>query len=357
LEENAESIPQLREKVENAATLNPNLRSALPVIEFLNARFALPELPSSVTLLAADGSQINPDRHASVDYCLVNIGAIQLIHGSSEAPKKFIKTRLLYDEQMYTENGRITERLVALMRDLDERRFLADLSENLPKPVITLADGPLELWIGRESDLEAKEFERRFREYLDALEALRKLDATTAGYIDKPRSDLIIQLLEIADLSDSDLDQAGRQHRPFRRITDTDLLQDILGPNERSAIFKIRSRDSGKYKDELALHFFYINVGKTSEGLPYLARVEIPGWVASSNEMVDNLHAVLVHQCGILGSRPYPYLLHRSHEIAVVSLDERKQLENMIALELRKRGLAPEGGSFKSAHKEAWVRR
>lgn len=357
LEEYADSISKLREKVENAAALNLNLRTALPVGETLNARFSNPEFPASATLLAADGSQINPDRHASVDYCLVNVGAIQLVHGSTEAPKKFIRSRLLYDEQMYTENGRITERLVALLRDLDERRFLADLAEFLPKPVITLADGPLELWIGRESDLEAKEFERSFREYLDTLDVLRKLEATTAGYIDKPRSDLFIRLLEIADLSESDLDQAGRQHRPFRGLTDVDLFNDILGPNQRSAVFKIRSRNSGKYTDELALHFFYINVGKTSEGQPYLARVEIPNWVATSTEMLDNLHAVLIHQCRILGSRPYPYLLHRSHEVAVVSQDERKQLENMIALELRRRGISPEGKSFKISHKEAWIRR
>jgi hypothetical protein len=40
-----------------------------------------------------------------------------------------------------------------------------------------------------------------------------------------------------------------------------------------------------------------------------------------------------------MGARPYPYLLHRSHEAAVVSLEEKEQVTEMISLELRKRGL------------------
>jgi hypothetical protein len=39
----------------------------------------------------------------------------------------------------------------------------------------------------------------------------------------------------------------------------------------------------------------------------------------------------------MMGSRPYPYLLHRAHETAVVTLDDREQVTQMIALELRRR--------------------
>jgi hypothetical protein len=85
------------------------------------------------------------------------------------------------------------------------------------------------------------------------------------------------------------------------------------------------------------LHFFYLNVGRDEH--PYLVRVEIPIWVARDRQMLDNLHAVLVQQCRILGSRPYPYLLHRAHEAAVVTLEEKDQVTQMIALELRRRGV------------------
>jgi hypothetical protein len=58
----------LREKVQAALAFNPHLRCALPGDEPLDAAFPLPPLPQDATVLAADGSQINPDRHASVDY-------------------------------------------------------------------------------------------------------------------------------------------------------------------------------------------------------------------------------------------------------------------------------------------------
>lgn len=351
LEAYADNLEPLRQRVDDAVAKNPNLRCALPVTEHLNARFPVPPHPTTMTILAADGSQINPDRHASVDYCLVNVGAIQMQTGSSAAPALTVRSHLLYDDEMYTENGRITERLVALMRDLSERQLLAELAQELPLPVITLTDGPLELWQGQENAPEAKEFEKRFQEYLAALGALKTLGASTAGYIDKPGSDLLVRLLEIANLPLTQLDQAGRQ-RDFRGITDVDLLQNILGPQERSAVFGIQSRSVKKYADDLALHFFYLNVGNTTEGKPYLARVEIPAWVADSPQMLNDLHATLIHQCQVLGSRPYPYLLHRSHEVALVSMDEKQQVENMIAIELRRHGVAVGQDSNKQYSKD-----
>jgi len=295
----------------------------------------LPPLPDDITILAADGSQINPDRHASVDYFLVNVGAIQMKLGSLAAPVTTVRSRLYYDDQMYTETGLVTERLVALRRDLRERQILAELAEGQPLPVITLTDGPLELWVGRENEPEGKEYEKHFKEYLSALRQLHQLGVSTAGYIDRPRGDLLIRLLEIAKLSVDEIDQAGRVH-PLRGLSDAELFKGILSPGQRSAIFGIQSRNAGKYTAELALHFFYLNVGRDADH-PYPVRVEIPAWVAENAQMLDDLHAVLVQQCQILGNRTYPYLLHRSHEVAVVTQDEKRQLENMIALEIQNR--------------------
>ncbi|HBY08263.1 MAG TPA: hypothetical protein DEH22_10920, partial [Chloroflexi bacterium] len=125
LADNADKNQYLREKVEAARSFNANLRCALPGAEPLNGNFGLPPYPEVITLLAADGSQINPDRHASVDYCLVNVGAIQMQSGSPAVPLTTVRSRLYYDDQMYTETGRVTERLVALRRDLRERQLLA----------------------------------------------------------------------------------------------------------------------------------------------------------------------------------------------------------------------------------------
>ena len=335
LADNADKNQYLREKVEAARSFNANLRCALPGAEPLNGNFGLPPYPEVITLLAADGSQINPDRHASVDYCLVNVGAIQMQSGSPAVPLTTVRSRLYYDDQMYTEAGRVTERLVALRRDLSERQLLAELAQGQPLPIITLTDGPLELWVGRENEPEGKEYEKHFQEYLAALRQLHAMGASAAGYIDRPRSDLLVRLLEIASLTSSELDNAGRVH-PLRGISDAELFKEILAPGERSALFGIQSRTTGKYTADLALNFFYLNVGRDGKH-PNLVRVEVPAWVAENAQMLNDLHAVLVQQCQILGNRTYPYLLHRSHEVAVVTYDEKSQLENMIALEIQKR--------------------
>jgi len=353
MNEHADQLGLLQDKVRAALSFNHNLRCALPKNERLNHHAPLPPLPESITLIAADGSQINPDRHAFVDYCLVNVGAIQMVLGKNDPPSTSIRSQLLYDDQMYTEAGRMTEPLVALRRDLYERTLLADLAQDAAAPVLTLTDGPLELWVGQESGQNAAVYDRTFKQYLEALDKLYASGATTAGYIDRPRGDLLVRLLEIALLPLDQLEHAGHQsHRRFLGITDSDLFRDMLETGERSAIFGIQNRNADKYAHHLALNFFYLNVGTGPGGKAYPVRVEIPAWVVAQPGAIAQIQAVLVQQCRILGTRTYPYLLHRSHEIAVVTLDEKKQLERMIALELAQRGFPPGETSQKQAAKD-----
>jgi len=84
-----------------------------------------------------------------------------------------------------------------------------------------------------------------------------------------------------------------------------------------------------------------------------LARVEIPAWVAQDPSMVNALHAILVQQCQIVPTRRYPYLLTRADETAVVSRDEKEQVDNMIAREMHKRGLETSEKSQKQQSKES----
>ena len=181
------------------------------------------------------------------------------------------------------------------------------------------------------------------------LHKLRDIHATTAGYVDKPGADLVVRLLEVAKAGNGDLAEVRKYH-PFKGVTDIELYRDLLPPGERSAIFGIQSRSSKPYQGQLGLHFFYLNVGRDEH--PYLARVEIPAWVVDDSAMVDNLHAVLVSQCRMIGARAYPYLLHRAHETALVSLDDKEQVTQMIVNELRKRGLEVPGYSAKQYNKD-----
>lgn len=339
----------LRAKVQEIVRKHdPSLRCALPAVggEPLNGHFPHPQLPPSATLLAADGSQINYDRHAEVEYSLVNVGAIQMRLGASTPPQTVIETRLYYDEQLYHQ----TEASLALSRDLEERSILARLASQLEPPVITFTDGPVELWGVRDaSPDETTSFQESIALYLQALNRLAELEAITAGYVDKPAANLAVRLLEAARAAPEDLANI-RRYQPLRGVTDKVLFRDLLAPGERSAVFALQSQSAKSYPGPLALHFFYLNVGRL--GRPWLARVEIPAWVAAKRQALDTLHAVLIDQCRIMGTRPYPYLLHRAHETAVVSLEERDQVTQMISMELRQRGVSIEGASHKQFAKD-----
>jgi hypothetical protein len=161
----------------------------------------------------------------------------------------------------------------------------------------------------------------------------------TAGYVDKPAADLVIRLLEITSMPD-DLLKHLRDSHPLRGVSDRWLYGEtdnpLLPPGHRSAVFGLQSGSDKKYTGVLSLHFFYLNVG--SAGHPWPVRVEIPRWVVDDPDKLNLLHAVLVEQCGMMGAKPYPYLLHRAHETAVVKHEEKAQIEQMLRMELTRHG-------------------
>ncbi len=349
LEQHAAELPALRERVDRALSANSNLRCAVPLDERLDAAFPAPEFTPPCVLLAADGSQINPSRHERVEFGVINLGAIRLCPGQAEIPRETVESDLLVYDALHTSRGPVTEEIMALRRDLRERQMLLRLTENEAPPVITLTDGPLELF--REpSDNDQAEFRRAFEDYRLVLRELAARGVSTAGYVDKPRSDLLVRLLELTLLPDELLAEAGRGQRPLEGISDALLLQHYLRPGERSALFAIQSPSAQKFDGELRLHFFYMNAGR--EGHPSLARVELPEWVASDRAALGRLHAVLLRQCRQMGTRPYPYALHRAHEIAVVRLDERAKVEDMIVAELTRLGIAVGDKSNKQVAKD-----
>ena len=352
LADNAAQLEVLRAKVDSGKAADPNLRCALPLNEPLDSHYLTPASVTDATLIAADGSQIIPDRHAAVLYSLVNIGAIVYKTSSNLAPEVFTFVDLKYGEELYTETGSIiTEDLVALGRDLAERKKLLELASGYPTPVITLTDGPVELW-GTEGS--SQEDYRRNREvHLSILSQLQLNNVITAGYIDKPAADLVIRLLEISQIPDGEMKNIRRKHS-LQGVNDRWLFGDeknpLLKKGERSAIFIIQSSSRNHYKGDLEIRFFYLNVG--SDRHPWIVRVEIPTWVANDKEKVNLLHASLLEQCEIMGAKPYPYVLHRSHEIAVVKQEEKQQIEQMLVQELRNQNEEADEGSYKQSAKD-----
>ncbi len=351
LESYAQDLEPLRHKAERTARQHdPSLRCALPVEGPLDGQFSILALPEKATLLAADGSQIIPDRHAEVEFGLINVGAIQMIYGAPQAPSTHVFSRLFYGDDLYNHTGALSEATIALRRDLGERKLLAELAAQADPPVITFTDGLLEIYGPRDLDSEeASEFQKSLSEYLEVLASMQELGVTTAGYVDKPGTALVVRLLEVALTPEIELADIKRLH-PLRGVFDIDLYKDLLEVGARSPVFAVQSPSAKVYTGDLALHFFYINVGR--EGHPWLARVEIPAWVARNTDMLNNLHPILVHQCRVVGTRPYPYLLHRAHETAIVTLQEKEQVTQMITMELRRHGVNLLGLSQKQGLKD-----
>lgn len=343
----ADKAAELRSKVDHARQADPSLRCAFPLDGRLDASHPAPVFKKPVTLLAADGSQITPDRHATVLYSLVNVGALVMELGSGKAPEVFTDSSLLYVDELYTETGMLTEEAIEMRRDIAERRKLLELAGQVKGPCVALTDGPVELW-GAKNGGEG-DYQRNLEIHKSVLSQLQAKDVTVAGYVDKPGADLVVRLLEIATLTDEQMKDIRKQH-PLRGVSDRWLYSGILKAGYRSSVFGLQSSSRAHYTDDLTLHFFYLNVG--DEKHPSLVRVELPKWVVDDREKLDLLHAILLQQCRIMGAKPYPYILHRAHEIAVVKFDEKRQVEAMLELELRRAGGEVEEASAKQSAKD-----
>jgi NurA domain len=330
LEQYANELDLLRSKVNEAKIIDSNIRCAVPVNAPLNSHDA-PDSATvmDVTIVAADGSQIFPDRHNQVQYFVINVGAIAMRTGSGKTPEIFTDTQLYFLDEF--DDTYFSESQIALQRDVAERKKLLEISENFSGTIVALTEGQLELWGATDSD-NRKEFEKSLQDYLDVLKELELRGIITSGYVDKPGANWIVRLLEIATLSKDELNNLKKYH-PLLGVTDRWLFSQILPPQERSAVFALQSKSAETYTGSLALHFFYLNVGEEHE--PTIVRVDVPFWVATDNHILDLLQNILIDQSRILGRKPFPYSLHRAHEIAVVSHQEKYQIDQMLVAEIR----------------------
>jgi hypothetical protein len=333
LAEHTAEIELIKEKINKLSLEQRNqLRCAVPRDEPLTTHNPIPSLSDLGTIIAADGSQIFPDHHVEIFYGLINVGAIIIHPLSNESPTTLIQSQLIYDNRL--EN--LSNNILALYRDIAERQILVKVAKSQLPPVITFTDGPMELWISRESSNEEKSiYQKAVSEYQESLHQLNDMQIITSGYVDKPGANLVVRMLEITLADKNQLLDLSR-YQPFKGVLDTDLFGSLLASGERSAIFSIQSASTVFYQGNLSLNFFYVNVSDNNQ--PWLARIEVPAWVAKEKVSIDRLHLALINQCRLMSDKPYPYLLHRAHETAVVTQPEREQLNQMILIEMRKQG-------------------
>lgn len=341
---------------------------AMPT-EPLDTHHDLPAMPASFTVIATDGSQIEPDRHSPASFYLINVGGAILTYGpEAKAQLKSIPSLYYRDEDMVIRYG--GEEYPVQGNRLDNLRTIAEIAQattlaaqagkdNNGIPVVVLQDNTLILWVLEES-AEKPLQEYFLHRYLAHLEALRSLGVPVAGYLSRPNSRDIVALLRLALCPQGtenfsaltsalpNCDACRARHRQIQQqppcdalsqVLDRHLFQSVSGrppllaPGQRSALFRSSSRVLKKYGPH-KVYFFYLNTGWE------LARIEVPEWVAASQEMISLVHAVAYQQAQ--NGRGYPTALARAHEQAVITTQERELVEGMVANALLRQGLAIE---------------
>lgn len=309
--------------------------AAIPIDEPLDAHHPAPEMPEQFTVIGADGSAIPPDRHSAAMYYLVNTASLTYRHGSGQQPVAFSEPELGFKtEDIYEGRFLVEGNLLDVRRDTAELARLARAAEAEPRdtqaPIVALTDGTLLLWVLEQSPEEQRR--AKIKAYVQHLTRLRNACAAAGGFISRPRYSDVLRLVALAQLGEKATRQAMEDNR-FLGLADRGLF-DFLAPGQRSACFVSPSLVN-KHYGEHQIGFFYVNVG--DEQQTEIARVETPEWVWRSPERLERLHGAVIAQCRLV--TPYPYVLARAHELAVITTDERRQLESFVQAALLRHGI------------------
>jgi hypothetical protein len=342
---------ELNRKIEKARDIDEWRRGAKPLGDRLDERHCVTHEVAEAVLIATDGSQIFPDRHAITTYYLVNTGTIILRKGSGLAPSTDSAPEIFFsDEDVYDDDGQvISNEEVSLLRGRREIEALARLAEqervalggDLSVPIVALVDGPLLPWL-RPDPQRSDKINEEIDFVVKQLERLRKVQAIPVGYVDRPGSAFVLRILELIGMPIENITRESLREGRFRGLTDRVLFAD-LAPNERTGLFQPYSNANDRYAgrsggDHVA--FAYLNVAHPSRGeTSAVARVEVPGWVAIREDWLDVAQAAIYANCEPTG---YPYVLARAHELALVSQGEKAELDRLLQQVMLRNGMMPE---------------
>ncbi len=295
---------------------------ALPTDEPLDAIYPAPRVPDEWTVLAVDGSQIEPSFHEAVSWGLLQASEIVIQYGEGAWAVSHAAVQIFdpFDAADEDDGAPLS---VAERRQAFELRQMRDVlgrATDYPAPV-ALTDGPLVRW--RWAPLPKAASGHPYQEMLSAaLEA----QIPVAGYISRSRSQHVVKLL-------AKYGGLGANHDG---LTDGMVLGPLL-PNEadRSAVFhsnaqELREVYGAEHHD---VGFFYMRAGGE------IARVEVPSWVWREPTMLNRVHAAVARQAEL--GHGYPLALSEAHERACVRAAEREQFYRLVERVLRERGENP----------------
>ncbi len=336
------------------------------IVEGLNKRYRLPSAPTDFTVLAADGSHIDVDRHQSTRCYLINIGSVVLRYGS-RPDAHLASTPSLYSddkELAITPPGGGREQpvegtILGVKRSVEECKALAGLAAGLPSgsTALALLDGTLILW-GLEAYPEFVTDALLHDGLLKCLDAIKGLNKdrrlALASYISFPRSTDVVNILRVA-ICPNDVPDCDRQCPPGKErdcdgvagVRDRDLFMSLLESGERSALFISPSKIVEEHYGRHRVYFFYLRVGEE------IARVEIPQWTAENADLLNLTHSLVFDQCK--RGHGYPVALAEAHEQAVVTGVDRENFRQLVESTLIEEHLPTPSSGKSQSKRTRWV--
>ncbi len=349
--------PRLHELLPGLRRLDEERRAALASLpQQAMGSHPLPTMPAEHTVLATDGSQIEPDRHAAFPCYLINLGQVVLRYGPQPYARLSSQAHVavtglpVEPENEGDEEGQVERLYLDLERSVAELRGLLELAtdSSAEHPVLALQDGSLILWVATAMRYQ-RETDRYVSEYVACLEELRVLaqkrprerGLALASYISHSNSYEVMTKLR---MEASQNGSAGQ--RTYGEPLDRDLFAS-LQPGERSDIYRSERGILEKYAPENRISFFYVNVG------PEIGRVELPLWAAENPALVDFTHAAVYDQCR--RSNGYPVALMEAHEQAVVSPAESRDFWRLANKLLQGEGLSVQESAKAISKRVPWA--
>jgi hypothetical protein len=355
-------LADLKKKIKDAKTT----WLVAEIVEGLNQRYPLPPLPPDFTVIAADGSHIDVDRHQSTRCYLINIGAVVITYGSQPDAALSSAPSLYSDDKdlVITPPGGGREQMVegtilGIKRSVEECKSLTALAATLPpqSSALALLDGTLILW-GLEAYPDFVTDTLLINGMLKYLDEMKKLNKdrrlALASYISFPRSTDVLNVLRVA-VCPNDIPDCDKQCPPGKErdciglngVRDRDIFINLLQDGERSALFISPSKIVKDYYGDHRVHFFYLRVGDE------IARIEIPQWAAENTDLLNLTHSLVSDQCQ--RGNGYPVALSEAHEQAVVTGADRENFRELVESTLTEEHLSS-AASVKSLSKRTrWV--
>jgi hypothetical protein len=326
--------------------------------------------PPDFTVIAVDGSHIDVDRHSAARCCLINIGSVVLRYG--QKPEAMLRSQpaLYADEQDLTisdplsnDKQRLEGELLGIKRAVAECQALAELCEELPPdlPTLALLDGSLIMWgLAGQTYLDYVKKELLENGFLQALNRIKEISKkkrlALASYISFPRSTEVVNALRVAicpnDPPDCDRNcprsapSSKRECEAVAGVQDSSIFSRILEPGERSATFISRSSVVQKHYGDNEVRFFYLKGGEE------IARVEFPRWVEEQG-LINLVQTLVLDQCR--RGQGYPVALSEAHEQAVVTGADREQFQYLVEIALSEKRLSTITSAKSRSKKTRWI--